>query len=212
MSRPMILIGAGGHGRVLLDTLVHQGNKILGITSANPQDFMCSILDIPIIGSDNLIFNYRTDSVCLVNGLGMMPSKNTRCKLYEYFKGQGYTFAQVIHPSAIISSDIKILEGVQIMAGAIIQTGAVIAENTIINTRVVVDHDTFIDKHVHLAPGTTVSGGVSIGEGTFVGAGSTIIQGIKIGAHCVVAAGSVVIQDIPDGARVMGIPARMVRG
>lgn len=198
-------MGAGGHARVLLDILIRQGHKIVGITSANPHDFMCRILEIPVIGSDKLIFNYRTDSVLLVNGLGMMPGKNTRCQLYEYFKGQGYTFAQVIHPSAIISSDIKILEGVQIMAGAIIQTGAVIAENTIINTRVVVDHDSFIDKHVHLATGATVAGGVSIGEGTFVGAGATIIQGIKIGAHCVVAAGAVVVRDLPDGTKLTGV-------
>ncbi|MDD3024826.1 MAG: hypothetical protein PHE26_13105, partial [Syntrophomonadaceae bacterium] len=119
MRLPLIVMGAGGHARVLLDILIMQKHKILGITDANSQNFGCRIFDIPIIGPDALIFNYAANYVCLVNGIGMMPGNNTRCQLYENFKSHGYTFAQVIHSSAVLSTDAKILEGVQIMAGAI---------------------------------------------------------------------------------------------
>jgi UDP-perosamine 4-acetyltransferase len=210
MERSLILLGTGGHAKVLLDTLVHQSHNILGITSPNSNFFNNDdLFNIPIIGDDDEIFYYGTNSIYLVNGVGMMPGKNTRCKLYEKFKKQGYTFARVIHPSTILATDVELSAGVQIMAGSVIQNGVVIGENSIINTRVAIDHDSYIGKHVHLAPGATISGGVTIGEGTFVGAGSTIIQGIHISDHCIVAAGSVVTQNVPAGATVMGIPARV---
>jgi UDP-perosamine 4-acetyltransferase len=210
MKRPLIILGAGGHARVLMDTLVHQSHNILGITSpdSNNLDHNYNLFDIPIIGNDDEILNYGTNSIYLVNGVGMMPGNNTHCQLYDKFKNYGYTFARVIHPSAVLAANVKIKEGVQIMAGSIIQTGVIVGENTIINTRVAIDHDSYIDKHVHLSPGATISGGVSIGEGAFIGAGSTIIQGIKIAAYCVIGAGSVVTQNVSEGATVMGVPAR----
>lgn len=209
MKRPLIVIGAGGHAGVLLDTLLSQSGQIIGITC--PDRAGHYIFDIPIIGNDDLIFHYSPNDIYLVNGIGMMPGKSTRFQLYERFKNHGYSFAKVIHPSAVIASNVKLLAGVQIMAGVIIQTGVVINENSIINTRVTIDHDSFIAQHVHLSPGVTIAGDVSIGEGTFVGAGATIIQGIRIADHCTIAAGSVVTQNIPAGATAMGIPARVVK-
>ncbi len=211
MSSPLIIMGAGGHTRVLLDILMLQGYQLIGITSADPREYERKVSGLPVIGPDDLIFAYPSDAVSLVNGLGLIPGRNQRSRLYEKFKRHGYAFLQVIHPSAVVAARVKVLEGVQIMAGAIIQTGAVIEENSIINTGAVVDHDSYIGKHVHIAPGATVSGGVSIEEGSFVGAGASIIQGIKIGAHCVVAVGAVVVRDLPDRAKVMGIPARIIK-
>lgn len=208
MKKPLIVMGAGGHARVLLDILILQGYELIGITSADPDQFQRKIFGVPVIGHDDSIFDFAADRINLVNGLGLMPGRNQRSRLYDKFKQHGYGFLQVIHPSAVMAAHVKIMEGVQIMAGAVIQTGAALGENSIINTRTVVDHDSYIGKHVHLATGAILSGGVSIGEGTFVGAGASIIQGINIGAHCVVAAGAVVVRDLPDGAIVMGIPAR----
>ena len=211
MKRPLIIIGAGGHARVLLDTLLSQNNNIIDITNPEPHKIGNYVFDIPIVGNDDFIFNYHPNDIYLVNGIGMIPGKNTRYQLYERFKNHEYTFIKVIHTSVIIASNVKLFAGVQIMAGAIIQTGVEIHENSIINTRVAIDHDSFIGEHVHLAPGVTVSGDVSIGEGTFVGAGATIIQGIRIADHCIIAAGSVVTQNIPAGTIAMGIPARVVK-
>ncbi|WP_061214979.1 DapH/DapD/GlmU-related protein [Syntrophomonas wolfei] len=97
------------------------------------------------------------------------------------------------------------------MAGAVIQALVTIGVNTIINTRASVDHECLIGDHVHIAPGTTISGGVKIGDNVLIGAGATIIQGIHIGASSIVGAGAAVTKDVREGVIVMGIPARVVK-
>ena len=208
MNRPLIIIGAGGHSKVLIDTLQSQAMEILGITDIDVNKQNQELLGIPIIGEDKVVFQYHPESVLLVNGIGRVDGSNHRQGIFQYFERNGYQFAQVIHQSAIVSLNVTIAAGAQIMAGAVVQPGSIIGANSIINTGTVLDHDTFIGSHVHIAPGVTISGGVRIDDGTLIGAGTTIIQGIKVGANSLVAAGSVVIRDVPEGTTVMGVPAK----
>lgn len=211
MMLPVIMIGAGGHARALLDTVLQQTYPVAAIASRDSSQYGSHIFNIPILSGDDWILQYAPQEIYLLNGIGMMPGNNARRRIYEEFKKCGFSFASVIHSSAILATHLKLSEGVQIMAGAVIQTGAAIGENTIINTRVTVDHDSLIGCHVHLASGATVAGDVIIEEASFIGAGATIIQGIHIGAGCTIAAGSVVVQDVPQGATVMGVPARITK-
>ena len=94
------------------------------------------------------------------------------------------------------------------MAGAVIQPGTHIASDSIVNTRAAIDHDCAIGKHVHIAPGCTLSGYVTVGDETHIGAGAVVIQGINVGKRCLVAAGALVNRDLTDGDRVAGVPAR----
>ncbi|MBZ0156716.1 MAG: acetyltransferase [Alphaproteobacteria bacterium] len=207
MILPVIIIGGGGHAKVLLDTLYLNGIEVLGIVEADPEKRGKTLLNTPIIGGDDAILIYEPGNIELVNGIGSVNLPSKRRVVFDKFKEAGFAFAKVIHPSAVIASDAEISEGIQIMAGAVIQPGCRIGKNAIINTKVSIDHDCLIDNHVHIAPGVTVSGGVRIGTGAHVGAGTTIIQGVNIGSNCVIGAGSLVIRDIPDGAKVMGVPA-----
>ncbi len=211
IQKPIIILGAGGHTKVLIDVLQRRSTKLLGITDPDPKKIGKSILGVPVIGDDYVITFYNNETIELVNGIGMVANKKLRQQIFYSFKNLGYSFTSVIHDSAIISSDVELYEGVQIMAGAIIQPGCKIGINSTINSRASIDHDTFIGAHVHIAPGVTVSGGVQIGDGTLIGTGATIIQGINIGAYSIVAAGAVVIRDVPDGVIMMGVPAKVVK-
>ncbi|MDA8094284.1 MAG: acetyltransferase [Betaproteobacteria bacterium] len=208
MDNPLIIIGAGGHAKVLIDTLLLLPVKILGATDAASGKHGGNVLGVPILGNDQEILRHSPDTVSLVNGIGSVRAPILRGDIYARFKGMGYHFAGVVHPSAFISRTAELSAGVQVMAGAIVQTGCLVGSNTIINTGALVDHDCQIGEHVHIAPGTTLSGEVTIGEGSHIGTGATIIQGIRIGAGCLVAAGAVVIEDVPDGRTVAGVPAR----
>ncbi|MBQ9480388.1 MAG: acetyltransferase [Selenomonadaceae bacterium] len=206
-DKPIIMLGAGGHAKVLLDILIDAGANVLGILDRDPD--VAPIFDIPIIGTDDDISRYAPAEIDLINGLGSVGVVGVRFKIYQKFKALGYNFRRVTHPQAIISARSILGEGVQIMAGAVINAGTVVGANSIINTRASIDHDCRIDEHVHIAPGCVLSGGVSVGSRTHIGTGSAVIQGINIGRNVLIGAGSVVVNDIPDGATAYGVPARV---
>jgi len=202
MSRPVILLGAGGHARVLLDALRCCGIEVLGFVGP---DLSPAELDVEYLGGDDCIQAFSVDEVALVNGVGNIGGRQ---RLFDAFKNQGYRFAQVIHPSAIISKGANLGEGVQLMAGTVIQTGVSVSENAIINTRASVDHDCCIGAHSHIAVGAVLAGDIKVGKSVLVGAGSTVIQGLGIGDGSVVGAGATVIGDVALGKTVVGVPAK----
>ena len=202
MTRPVILLGAGGHARVLLDALRCCGVEVLGFVGP---DLSSAELDVEYLGGDECVQGFAVDEVVLVNGVGNIGGRQ---RLFDAFKSQGYRFAQVIHPSAIISKQSVLAEGVQVMAGTVIQAGVSVAENVIINTRASVDHDCCIGAHAHISVGAVLAGDIKIGKSVLIGAGSTLIQGIGIGDGSVVGAGAVVIRDVEPCKTVIGVPAK----
>ncbi|MGE5397974.1 MAG: acetyltransferase [Chitinophagales bacterium] len=206
MKIPVIVIGSGGHARVLLDILQLLAVPVIGVTDIIPRQ----IPGAPYLGNDEAILDYRTDAIQLVNGLGSVNSTRKRRLVFERFSLAGFSFASLIHPSATISPGVRIAEGGQVMAGAVLQPGSNIGANTIVNTRASIDHDCDIGSHVHLAPGVTLSGGVRVGDETHIGTGAVVIQSVKIGSSCLIGAGSLVLKDIPPGSIAYGSPARVV--
>jgi UDP-perosamine 4-acetyltransferase len=203
---PAIILGAGGHAKVLIDLARLVSMKILGIT--DPATGIKELMDVPVLGGDEILDKFSPDEVVLINAVGSAGRPDQRKKVFEKFKSRGYTFPVMIHPSAVIAEGVSLSEGVQVMAGVVIQTSVMIGENTLINTRSSIDHDSIVGKHVHLAPGVTLSGNVGIGDNVHVGTGSSVIQGIKIGSDSVIGAGSVVVHDVVTGTTVTGVPAR----
>jgi sugar O-acyltransferase (sialic acid O-acetyltransferase NeuD family) len=210
-SLPVIILGAGGHTKVLIDALRLQSVEILGIVDADPSKKWQELMGVAVIGSDEDVMKYSPQSVRLVNGLGSIRISKLRRQIFEHFKSKGYQFENVIHPSSIIAADVELSEGVQIMAGVIIQTGSTVGANTIINTRASVDHDCQIGSHIHISPGSVLSGGVVVGENVHIGTGAVIVQRVQIGANSLVAAGAVVIRNVQNDLTVAGVPARELK-
>jgi sugar O-acyltransferase (sialic acid O-acetyltransferase NeuD family) len=203
-ARDVILLGAGGHAKVLLDTLRLTGVQVRGVVDPALAGTSKLWRGITVIGNDDDLLKLKPDQVVLINGTGSLPSSSLRQRLFHRFTKSGFQFMNVIHPSALIGAGVVLGEGVQIMAGAIIQADTTIGNNSIINTGALVDHDCAIGCDVHLAPGVVVSGGVCIGEGAHIGTGSSIIQGVSIGAGAIVGAGTVVVKDVPARHKLLG--------
>ena len=207
---PVIVIGSGGHAKVLIDLLRSSGNEILFCTEADPSLVGSSVLGVPIAGPDEMIDDYSPGDVALVNGLGSVGIPELRRRITERWLARGFKFATLVHPTAVVSSTAVVETGAQIMAGVIIQTAATIGPGTIVNTRASIDHDCVVGAHSHIAPGVTLSGQVSIGETCHVGTGAQIIQGVSIGTRVLVAAGATVINSVPDSTVVAGTPAKPI--
>lgn len=205
----IVILGAGGHARVLVEALNRAGTAITGfvVNAAEPASGVMA--GIPCIGDDDTLLARGPAGLMLINGVGTVGDPRPRRAVYEKFRQAGFAFAAVIHPSAIVASDASLGDGVQLMAGCALQPGARIGANTIVNTGAMIDHDAIIGDHVHIAPGACLAGDVTVGASSHIGAGAIVIQGLRIGDGAMVAAGAVVTADVASGAIVMGVPARL---
>ncbi len=208
MRKPWIVLGGGGHAKVVIDALLARRYRVPGFTS--PEVNAASVLGVEHLGDDDALDGYDPEEVVLANGLGSVWTDGRRRDLFVRFRTRTYRFPPIIHASAVVASSVEVGPGVQVLAGAVVQPGCRIHENTIINTRASVDHDCSIGAHAHIAPGVTLSGGVTVGEGALIGTGASVIQGVKIGAGSVVGAGAAVVQDVPAGSTVVGVPAKEI--
>ena len=192
MNLDMVLYGASGHAKVIIDTLETIGMIIDYVVDDNAS--ISSLLGYEVRRDSG---HYDSAIVSIGNGRIRKDIVN-RLDVKEWVKA--------IHPKAIISPHASIDEGTVVMAGTVINSGAVIGKHCIINTGATVDHDVQLGDFVHIAPGVHVSGGVTIGEGAWIGVGSCVKQGVKIGKWVTIGAGSVVVKDIPDGVTAYGCP------
>lgn len=199
---PVIILGAGGHSKVVINALLAAQREIIGIADPNRQAGD-QVLGVKVIGDDAIVLQFTPSSVELVNGIGALPDSDARSRITAAFREKGYKFASVIHPQTIIAPDVILAEGVQLMAGSIIQPGSSIGQDTIVNTGVSIDHDCTIGNECHIAPGTVVNGSVTIDKGCFIGAGSCVIQNITIGEGVVVGAGSVIHSNLSSFVKVI---------
>jgi sugar O-acyltransferase (sialic acid O-acetyltransferase NeuD family) len=197
-SKPGIILGVGGHAKVVADVLNLLGREILGFVTPDIEAGT-EFCGKKILGDDDYIKSYSPDEVELINGVGSLPRKNLRCELADKMRKQGYRFTSIVHPDTVIGSDVSLDEGVQIMAGVVIQPGVKIGRDSIINTGTLIDHDCKIGDNCHIGPGVVFSGGVVIGSNTHLGTGTVVTEYRSIGGNCIVAAGSVVFKDILDG-------------
>lgn len=203
-----LIFGAGGHGQVVADILLESFKfnnaeyEPVGFLDDDMSLWEKSFLGLPVIGSLEQASYIDYDAVIIAIG-----ANHIRSKITQYFETIKKNFATAIHPSAIIGRNVVIGYGAMICAGVIINTGSYIGKHTILNTGCSVDHHNQIEKYAHIAPGSHLGGDVSIGEGTLVGIGATVLPQKKIGQWSVVGAGAVVNRDVSDGSTVVGIPA-----
>lgn len=203
MTKPIIMLGSGGHASVLTEILLQQGYTFLAVIS--PSKVRSPLFsDIQHFDSDDDILQFPCDKVRLVNGLGSLPGQHLRHKLFAHFTQLNYEFESVISKYAMLSSYATIGAGAQILTGSIIQTGASIGRGTIINSGAIIEHDCDIGNDCHIAPGAIICGGVHIGERTHIATGANVIQGISIGKNCIIAAGATVTKDMPDNSITYG--------
>ncbi len=201
-ERQIVLLGAGGHARVVADAWRAAGGQpIVGIVM--PEGVALPGAPIPHswVKTDSAFLAEDPAHYLLLNGIGLVPGRRTRLMIAERYRAAGFDFEAVVHPAAVIARDCRIADGAQVMAGAVLQTGTIVAQDAIINTGARVDHDCVIGSGAHIAPGAILCGNVKIGRAAFVGAGAVVLPGVRVGDGALVPAGLVLQKDLADGTR-----------
>lgn len=209
-----IVLGGGGHARVLIDS-IQQADRpmhLLAVLDAQPSLWGSNILGVPILGGDDQIPALISQGAnSFVVGLGSVGNNRPRQRLFDLGLSYQLAHQQVIHPKAIISPAARLGRGVQLLPGSIVNAGAILGDNVIVNSGAIVEHDCQIGNHVHIATGARLASTITVGTGAHIGAGATIRQCIHIGEGAIVGAGAVVVKDIDPYTVVAGVPAKLLK-
>lgn len=199
----LLILGAGGHGKVVAEiaSLMKQWDEIAFL---DDKEELKEVNGYKIIDK---LKNYKLYKEEYKNAFVAIGNNKLRMNLINNLLMEGFNVPILVHPTAIISKNVKIDKGTVIMAGAVINTNSVIGKGCIINTSSSIDHDCILKDGVHISPGVHVGGTVNIGKCTWVCIGSSIANNITIGKNVIVAAGAAVIKDVPDNVIVAGVPA-----
>lgn len=211
-SRPRALIlGAGGHGRVVLDILLQARTcEVVGFLDNNRDVHGRRIDGLPVIGAIDDI-EALTAQHNVTRAIIAIGDNGVRRGLARKLDSLGLELISAIHPSATIARNASIGRNVVIAAGAVVCANCQIGDSVILNTGCIVDHQTMIGEGTHICPGVRVAGRVKVEPGAFVGIGATIVPSVTLGCESIIGAGSVVLEDVPPLATVVGVPARAVR-
>jgi sugar O-acyltransferase (sialic acid O-acetyltransferase NeuD family) len=206
----VVIVGAGDHGRIVLDLFRALGVLPAGFVEAHPRsDDGDRVVDgLAVIGDLESRLDWQAPSPTFVVALG---DNHARREAFERCLALGLRPAMAIHPTAVLLGGATVAPGASVCAGAIIGVGASVGPNSIVNTGASLDHDNRIGAHVHVAPGAHLAGHVVVDDGAFVGIGASVRDGVHIGAWSLVAGGAMVIADVPAEAQVGGVPARGMR-
>jgi UDP-perosamine 4-acetyltransferase len=206
-SGSLVIVGAGDHGRVVLDILRELGEFPAGFVEPRKGSEAPGQLveGLPILGGLDEPDAWRSQAQRFVCALG---DNRSRAAAFERCLELGLRPIAAIHPTARLLGGALVEAGAVVCAGSVVGLAARVEANAIINTAASVDHDNRIGRHATIAPGATLAGRVQVGEGAFVGIGASIIEGRTIGDWALVAGGAVVTRDVPPNDRVAGVPAR----
>jgi sugar O-acyltransferase (sialic acid O-acetyltransferase NeuD family) len=203
LKKSLVIIGAGGHAKVVLDALLLSGlSESIFIADDN----------VTILGKKFQDFDILCDvkkAIASGNKFHVAIGDNLiRSKLYESAKFEDAI--SIFHPQSIISRSAFFEGGVFVAAGVIIGPDVEIGRGAIVNHSSVIDHDCNVGRYCHIAPGSILGGGVEVGARTLIGMGAKLLPGVKIGADSIIAAGAVVLEDFPSNSIVAGIPAKLM--
>lgn len=208
MKNKLIILGAGGHGRVLADTaeLTNNWSEIVFLDDRYPK--LKSSGNWKVVGNSNDAENFLSVYSDAAVGIG---DNQTRLNCLEKLLTLGFSLPVIAHPTAVISQYSTIAAGSVLFALTAVNFGAKLAMGCIVNTGAKIDHDCSLGKGVHLSPGVHIAGAVTIGDCSWIGIGAVVRPTILIGNNVIVGAGAAVINNLSAGITVVGVPARVLK-
>lgn len=207
----IVIVGAGGHGRVVLDILLQAAeHDVAGFLDSNPAVHGKRVDGRRVLGSLDDLPRLR-DEMEIAGAVVAIGDNGVRRDFAERIELMGLELVRAVHPSANLARNVTLGTNVVVAAGALVCAHCHVGDSVILNTGCIIDHETMIGTAAHICPGARIAGRVTVESGAFVGIGATVIQSVRIGYEGIVAAGAVVIRDVPPMTTVAGVPAREIK-
>lgn len=205
MKEPILVLGAGGHGRALISLLRDLGaHSVVGVVDAAPG--VAPPLGVPVLGTEAVLPALRRQGVALA--CIAIGDNGARLAAAARFLALGFTLPPLLHPSVIVGGGAVAEEGAVALPRAVLGAGARLGRLAILNTGAILEHDSVLGEAAHAGPGAVLPGGVRVGARVLIGAGAACRPYVAIGEGAVVAVGAAVTEDVAPGATVGGVPAR----
>jgi UDP-perosamine 4-acetyltransferase len=203
----VVLIGAGGHARVCLESLRDCGHHVVGAISLDGRGV--DNLGVEMLGSDHdiqaVVQQHQIDAA-----FPSIGDNASRSAAVRRCADAGIAMVAAISRYAMVSSSAIVCDGAVLMPGAVVNAASVIGTGAIVNTNASVDHDCDIGDFVHIAPGVALAGGIVVGESALIGIGARVLPNLTIGAGAIIGAGAVITRDVLAGCTVVGVPGRVI--
>lgn len=203
MNKKLVIIGAGGHGKVCAEIAELNGYKEIVFLDNDINKTTC--LGYPIKGNNKDVEKFISKGYDVFVAIG---NNKIRKDISENIN----QLVTLIHPQSVISNICTIEKGTVIMPNVVINSSCKIGKGVIINTAATIDHDCTISDYVHISPGAHLGGTCYIGEKAWIGLGSSVINNIEIEKDAIIGAGSVIIRKVEKGMKYVGNPAKMIGG
>lgn len=208
MRVKLLVVGAGGHAKVLWSVAVSLGYEVVCFLDCDPCKWGSTLFGVPVEPEERKSLYLEMGVRAAGIGVGSVGDVSARKRIFFELKSMGFELPPLVSPRAYVAPDVELGEGTLVVHGAVVNPGTRIGSCVIVNTCASVDHDCRIGDFVHLAPGSVLSGGVVVEDEAHVGTGACAIQGVRIGRGAVVGAGATVVCDLPPGVVAKGVPAR----
>lgn len=199
--RSVIVIGAGGHAKVVIATAQASGVTVSAVLDDVPATWGRTLLGLEVTGPAGPALA-NPDAVCVLaigsNAVRAALARSARC-----------AFATLVHPASTVHASVRIGVGTVVFAGAVIQPDVVLGAHVIVNTGASIDHDCVLGDAVHVAPGARLAGDVRLGVEVFLGLGAVVAPGLRVGDRTVIGAGAAVVRSLPGDVVAVGVPARV---
>jgi UDP-perosamine 4-acetyltransferase len=208
MDKRVVVVGAGGHAKVIADLLRASGWSIVGCTDRDPTPRAVNGMDV--LGTEDEVLPVLREAG-IDKAFVALGDNRLRRKVVAKVAAAGFGFVNAIGRSAIVSPSAIVAHGCAIMEGAVVNAGAEIGAFAIVNTNTSIDHDCVVGSFAHVAPGSALAGCVRVGDGAFLGVGTRVVPQVEIAAGAIVGAGAVVARSIETAGTWVGVPAKLIK-